>query len=133
MDGKSIDSVSRRIRDAWGPRVKTIDPSAVLELRAELSAVREDSADRWMALADGLTKGEYAQAVSLLIEQNQTTMATRGGAQWIEIRSGRLHVRVRDEQGGLPSGDALADLWRFPYFLNSLLAVTHDLREKRDN
>jgi len=133
MDGKSLDVISSRVREAWGAGVKTISPLDVLGLRAEFATVREDSADRWMAVADNLARGDYAEAVRLVVEQNQATMAARGGAQWVDVRSGRLHVRVRDEQGDLPSSAALADLLRFPYFLNSLLVVTHELRGGSDD
>ena len=55
-------------------------------------------------------------------------MQARGGAAWISEESGKLIVRVRDEQGGLPSRSELSDLWRFPYFLDSMLAITSQLR-----
>jgi hypothetical protein len=65
-----------------------------------------------------------------LIEQNEATMQTRGGAAWISDRQGQLHVRVRDEQANIPEREELKTLWRFPYFLDSLLAITSELRAK---
>jgi hypothetical protein len=130
FDGKTIDLVAKRVQDEWGSRVRTLNISEIKELHAELLGIREDIADRWIRFAEALAQGEYVNAISLLIEQNEATMQTRGGAAWIVIRQGRLHVRVRDEQGTIPPREELATLWRFPYFLDSLLAITSELRAK---
>jgi hypothetical protein len=103
---------------------------AVRALHVELAGIREDIADRWIGFAESLVEGEYAGALRLLIEQNEATMQTRGGVAWIAERQGPLHVRVRDEQGNIPAREELATLWRFPYFLDSLLAITSELRAK---
>ena len=116
--------------DKWGPRVCTINVADVQTLHAEFKDIREDIADRWIKFAESLAQGEYPTALRLLIKQNEATMQVRGGAAWIEDREGRLHVRVRDEQGVIPEREELAALWRFPYFLDSLFAITSELRAK---
>lgn len=125
--GKTIDVVAKRVRDEWGARVQTLNVVDVRALHAELFDIREDIADRWIGFAESLFQGDYESALRLLIEQNEATMQARGGAAWIADRQGRLHVRVRDEQGTLPAREELATLWRFPYFLDSLLAITSEL------
>jgi hypothetical protein len=130
FDGKTIDLVAKRVQDEWGSRVRTLNVPEIRELHAELARIREDIADLLIKFAESLVEGEYVNAISLLIEQNEATMQTRGGAAWIVNRQGRLHVRVRDEQGTIPPREELATLWRFPYFLDSLLAITTELRAK---
>ena len=120
FDGKTVNIVAKRVRDEWGPRVRILNVSDVRALRAELAGIREDIADRWIWFAELLDQGEYARALRLLIEQNEAAMQTRGGAAWISDRGGRLHVRVRDEQGNIPAREelenslAISVLPRFP-------------------
>lgn len=128
FDGKAIDVVAKIVRDQWGPRVQAMNVDTVRELRYEFAEVRQDIASRWVGFAESLAQGDYVSALRLLIEQNETTMQARGGAAWISEESGKLIVRVRDEQGGLPSRNELSNLWRFPYFLDSMLAITSQLR-----
>jgi hypothetical protein len=66
--------------------------------------------------------------VTLLIQQNKAVMQARGGAAWIEEQNGKLRVRVAEERGILPDRKELADLWHFPYFLNSLRSVAFALK-----
>jgi hypothetical protein len=82
-----------------------------------------------VAVAEAFAGGDYGSAVATLVDQNKAVMAGRGGASWIEIHKGTLHVRVRDENGRLPDREQLGDLWRFPYFLDSLRAVGATLEE----
>jgi hypothetical protein len=129
MDGKLADDVLGRLRTAWGSEVATVDLEAFSLLRTEIGADTPDVGDRWVAIAAAFRQGRYAELVDLLIEQNGWVMSRRGGASWIEKRDGRFCVRFRDEQGELPDRKALADLWRFPYFLDSLRNVAAKLRE----
>jgi hypothetical protein len=55
--------------------------------------------------------------------------ARSSAAPWAEERGGKLVVRFRDESGSLPPREGLRDLWRFPYFLDSLRRVTLALKE----
>jgi hypothetical protein len=85
-----------------------------------------------VSIAEALSGGDYGALIELLILQNKTVMAARGGAPWVENRDGRLHVRFRDEHGSLPTREQLPSLWRFPYFLDSLRSVASALRENQD-
>lgn len=130
LDGKSMDSVVKRVREAWGPGLRTVDAQMIRDLRGEISGGDPATGDRWIGIAESISKGDYALLIDLLIEQNQVVMASRGGAPWLEKRGTKLHVRFRDEQGSLPSRDELSTLWRFPYFLDSLRSVAIAVKEK---
>jgi len=128
LDGKSVDSVAERVREAWGKGLRTVNAEAFGDLHGEIEAVNKDSGNRWVSIGKALAGGDYSVLVELLIEQNKDVMGGRGGAPWIEKRKGKLHVRFRDEQGALPHRDKIAELWRFPYFLDSLRSVALALK-----
>ena len=128
LDGKSLESVTKRMDDIWGHGLRIADADAFGELRGEIEAANKDTGDRWVGIGKALAGGEFSTLVELLIEQNKEVMVARGGAPWIETRQGRLHVRFRDEQGALPRRDTISTLWRFPYFLDSLRSVAMALK-----
>jgi len=130
LDGKAPDLVSRRLREAWGGGLRNVHAEAFAELRGEIGAGDGATGERWAGIAAALAAGEYGRLVDLLLAQNAAVMSQRGGAPWIELRSGKLHVRFRDEQGALPDRTELTRLWRFPYFLDSLRSVAAQLESK---
>lgn len=132
LNGKTVESVADRLGSEWGSGLRTVDPSEFCNLHAELGAGDNVTGDRWVRVAESLASGDYKAVLKLLIDQNKSVMATRGGAPWIELRERRFHVRFLDEQGSLPKQTELANLWRFPYFLDSLRIVADTLKEKRD-
>ena len=132
LNGKTINSVVERVGSEWGAGLRSVVPTEFADLHAELGAGDSITGDRWVGIAESLASGDYKAVLTLLIEQNKSVMATRGGAPWIERRGGKLHVRFLDEQGSLPKQTELANLWRFPYFLDSLRIVADTLKEKRD-
>ena len=129
LDGRNVDDVTRRLRDSWGKGLRTVDATAFAELRGEISAGDTTAGERWIGIANAVASGHYGKLIDLLIEQNKTVMDARGGASWIEKRNGKLHVRFRDEQGALPASDQISTKLRFPYFLDSLRAVTATVKE----
>jgi hypothetical protein len=132
LDGEPMKTITGRMESAWGPKVRTIDPGAFSALRVDIGGDDATMADRWIAVAEGLATGDYRSAVTTLVQQNGSVMANRGGAAWIYISGGRFHVRVRDEQGRLPDHEELPELWRFPYFLESIRTVAEALAEDGD-
>ncbi|MEW6688725.1 MAG: hypothetical protein AB1452_06490, partial [Pseudomonadota bacterium] len=115
------------VKGQWGAGLRAIDLAAVKDLKGELAEIRSDTAEHWIGLAESFSAGDYARAIELLIEQNGATMRLRGGAPWIEKRPDGLQVKIRDEQGTLPAREQLKELWRFPYFLDSLWEVTRQV------
>ena len=130
MDGKTTEDIADRLRTAWGAELTWIDLDAFRQLRVEIGAESMEVGNRWVAVAAACRQGHYGDLVDLLIEQNAWVMARRGGVPLMEKRNGRFDVRFRDEQGLLPSREDLADLWRFPYFLDSLRSVAIRLKER---
>jgi hypothetical protein len=131
-DGKTVDSIVKTLREQWGMGLRTIDLEAFRMLKPELQDIagNPEPAKRWMALAEGLATGDYAETIRCAIDQNRHMMKTRGGgAPWISIDQGRLGVRFRDETGRLPAATDLPGLWRFPYFLHSLRVMAIALKE----
>jgi hypothetical protein len=132
FDNKSVGTIVKRLQDQWGTEVRTINVAEFSQLRAEIGGTDSTAGDRWVTTAEALSGGDYGTLIDLLILQNKTVMAARGGAPWVEKRDGKLHVRFRDERGSLPTREQLPSLWRFPYFLDSLRSVAAALQEDQD-
>lgn len=131
-DGKPLASVAGEVTKTWGDRVKGIDVERFRALVPELRAAVGDDlgSERWARVAGALATGDYAQAIRDLIDHNAFVMKQRGaGAPWVELANDRLRVRFRADLAALPERAAMRDLWRFPYFLDSLRAVTAQVRE----
>jgi len=129
-EGQTIDEVGNRIRRQWGARVETVDTDLFVALRAEVANGEDAVGERWVDIAQALIGGDYARVIRRLLGQNQAVMQMRGGAgAWIREENGRLRVQMSDERGALPERTELPTLWRFPYFLNPLVAVAFQLKE----
>jgi hypothetical protein len=120
MEGKTLTKVAERLKDEWGKGVSSVDLMGFDALRAELASDGVEGANRWVDIAAALHGGHYDQLVTLLAQQNQAVMLSRGGVAWLEVANGKLVVRFREEQGRLPAKAELPTLWRFPYFLDAL-------------
>jgi hypothetical protein len=122
--GRKVDELARRVRDQWSAGLRTVDVEGFKDVKDEMTAGDVETGNRWFAIAEALSTGDYRQAIELLARQNATVMRARGGVPWLEFRGDRIEVRYRDERGELPTRRELPHLWRFPYFLGSLRAVT---------
>ncbi len=123
--------VEKLVRGHWGSKIP-IDVAASAELKAEFRQILGDegAAERWINVARALSQGDFADVVQLLVEQNQFVMQARGSAPWVELRSGKLFVRMVD--GALRSLPTAADLLtytRHSYFLSSLWNIGKSLQE----
>lgn len=110
-----LDHVVADLRSSWGDRIDSVDPLAISALPGQ----------EWPRIAETLTHGDYPQLIRTLAERNATVMRERGGAlAWLEVTDqDQLRVRFRDEPADLPTGDEIRELWRFPYFIPSLVSV----------
>lgn len=124
LDGKAVNVMTQRLREKWEKGLRAVDVEEFRAVRPEIGANDAATGDRWVAIAECVATGEYDRLVQLMIEQNRSVMAARGGAPWLELRSGKFHVRFRDEREGIPDRQEAARMWRFPYFLDSLRQVT---------
>jgi len=129
-DGRTIKEVATSIEKQWGEDVLSIDFEALNSMHGQWSGGDTSVGDRWVAIGHAMRSGRFAEVIEYLAQQNSSVMATRGGAAWIENKRGKLIVRFKEVNGKLPARDELGQLWRFPYFLDSLRSVTRVLWEK---
>jgi hypothetical protein len=131
-DGQTVPELARSVRRQWGTSVRTIDPDSTASLETELrdSTGDAETGRRWVKVARALEAGEFDVAITLLMDQNAFVMKARAaGGPWVDLSSGRLRVRFRDENNGeLPDRSELSDLWRHSYFLDSLRTIALALR-----
>ena len=123
LQGKRLKDIANTIRSEWGHGLRTIDPNSFGQLREELGN------ELWVNIAATAAHGDYETLLQLLINQNTEVMNARGGTPWIARSNGSLKVLFQGEQGPLPRRDDIADIWRFPYFLDSLRNVGITLKE----
>lgn len=114
QDGNALETVAGNVASTWGRGLESIWPTAGDVLPPQLKHASE-----------ALRRGDYQATLELLLERNKTVMAERGGsAAWATVGSARkLDVRFREDEGALPSGEAVRTMWRNPYFLPSLWSV----------
>jgi hypothetical protein len=123
--GASLAEVARELSRAWGRRLTIVDAEGLARLEGELSTATRSTATaaRLIEAAARLRAGDYQGALGLLLAHNKSVMEARGGAAWLEERHGRLHVRLRYDEGELPAREQLPYLWRHAYFLDSLRSI----------
>ncbi|MCA9576177.1 MAG: hypothetical protein H6726_00135 [Sandaracinaceae bacterium] len=131
VDGRVAD-VAEAVARTLGDRLSVVDHEGVLGMRTEIARASSGSAADLLAqMALDLAQGDYVGFVERTLRLNALVMAARGGAAWVEIRKGRLHVRLRSERVALPSVSQLPHLWENTYFLNSLKALGAEVMGRR--
>ena len=131
-DGQTLPDVVRLVRRQWGPSVRTIDADDTAGLEGDLrdSTGEPGTGQRWLGIARALASGDFDGALMLLMEQNGFVMKMRAGAApWVDLRDGRISVRLRDDAlGNLPERADLPSFWKHSYFLDSLQTMAVALR-----
>ena len=127
-DGQSVHRIAKTLDQHWNRAFRTTIPAAdVAAWAAEMKGWdgQSDMSARWHDLAESLHGGRYADAIDLLLKQNEDVMQSRAAAApWIRTIDGKLDVRFKDETGGrLPEEAELPHLWRHAYFIESLRDV----------
>jgi hypothetical protein len=127
--GAKVKEVAALLRGKWGAKISHIDAKAVAELKAPIAAATDfETSERWIKIAGVLECGDYEGLVELVLQQNKSVMAGRGGAPWIEESGGKLQVRFKDEREDLYDLKDFGGIWRFPYFFESLRNVAATVR-----
>lgn len=127
-DRQRVAAVAKELESAWGASLGTVDVKGFGFIRPQLAAASGDTlAELWVHLAENLAAGSYAEAIRLVLRINAEVMKSRGGAPWVTDEGGLLRVRFRDDKQRLPTKKELRDLWRNPYFLESLRLVSREL------
>jgi hypothetical protein len=129
FDGRAMTAAVAAVRKAWPARLKLVDRDRFVALAPELAKANESqgATREWVQLADDLAAGCYEDVLPRLLTINGLVMQSRRGAPWVADENGTLRVKYRDGAGDLPPREALGDLWRFPYFLESLHRVVREL------
>ena len=130
-DQAPLSKLVTTMEKQWGSRIGSVNVDGFQKLDGELLAATRDQplADTWQQLAQGLANGHYIQVNQSLAHINRVVMQARGGAPWVEIRDEMWIVRQQTESGKLPKYEQLAELWTFPYFLDSLRQVARSCAE----
>jgi hypothetical protein len=119
----STEKIVQHIRTIWGPSVRTINVDAVKSISAELGGDSNEAGARWVKIAQCMANGDYGVLIDLVVEQNRTVMAARGGNPWVVKAGKKLDIRFRDDDVVLPDKSKLSSLWQFPYFIDSLHSI----------
>lgn len=127
VDAK-VSDIIKRISEVWGKGLGSIDIAAVRGLRDGLGGGDQTAGYRWVKIAEALTVGGYNEALEMILDQNRDVMLARGGSPWIVRDGDRLDVRFQGEARDLPRRADLVNLWRFPYFLDSLRKIGFEIK-----
>ena len=127
-DGQTIDKIANEIRQAWGAKLRNIDPAAFAQVLETLHEEVETSARaRLMQLAISLAEGDYQKALEVLVAQNQAVMKSRGGSAWVTLKGETISVGFKENAGVLPARANLPLLWMNSYFLNALKMIGYQV------
>lgn len=125
--GQAPADIAAKIRDQWGTFVPNLADPLDDILREIIGIVGTDLGAVMQKCDQALGAGAYENAIGAILEWNKRIMAGRKAAPWIQLSSGKLDVRYRGQERGLPGGDALPELWRNPYFIDTLKSIAHQL------
>ncbi len=128
QNGQTIDEVAGVLKKELGS-LNHLDPVAFRQALGTMKDIEADIQTRLVGLAEALQAGSYAQAIELMLEQNEAVMKGRGGAAWIRLKNRELEVRFKDERESrkLPERDELPNLWINTYFIDSLKSIGYQL------
>jgi hypothetical protein len=119
-----MERVAEEVHGTWGPGLKHLQPNKIEDLRPQIRDASDDkTVDRLVQMATSLRGGDYRTFMTTAAAQNAAVMGQRGGAPWWSLEKGRIHVRLRAEEGALPPRNELGALWTNSYFINSLKTV----------
>lgn len=129
QDGQEPALLASTLTSRWGSRLGHLEHAPVDDLLPE---IREFAGDEIAAALKRthlvLVSGDYGEAIDALLDWNQLVQQGRKAAPWVRMgENGTLDVRYRGREEELPDGNELPALWRHPYFIDSLKAVTNQL------
>ncbi len=129
--GQRPRDLAEALSDHLGRSVPHLGDMPFTEIAPEIEhAVGADITGVMRRCDSALVAGQYDQVVRALLKWNELVMAARKAAPWIRLASGRLEVRYRGNERELPDRKQLKTLWRNSYFIDSLKAVTQQLRRR---
>jgi hypothetical protein len=127
-DGQSQEKVASEIRQAWGPKLRTVNPIQFAEVLDRFpGGLDVSTCNRLKELGNSFAEGNYGRSLELLIEQNRAVMQARGGLAWIEIKNKVISVSFKENAGPLPAREDIPILWTNSYFLNALKTIGYQI------
>lgn len=131
-DQREVNDVIVSIQNKWGKIFKHIDiPEFINIIQTLDDTLTSESMSNLINLAESLSKGNYESTIKNLIERNKIVMNDRGGNEWIKIHQNKLDVRFLEETGSLLNKKELHELWRHPYFINSLKIIGNRIQNSQ--
>jgi hypothetical protein len=121
-DRKTLDDVVAECAEEWDEPLHFAAMANDSVLAAPVGEVYPgpDVPKALAAVRDALVVGDWRAAVLGVIELNGITMRRRKGAPWIELRDGKLDVRLGDEMASLPRLDDVERELLHSYYLDPL-------------
>lgn len=128
QNGQSLREVAKRVASTWR-RPPELSRDCLESMRGDIAAASwDESAKRWLDLADLLINADYPRFLETLIEANMDVMQKRNGsAAWLTVDSGLLRVRMADETEELRPVTEVEEMWRSTFFINSLWAISREV------
>lgn len=126
---RTPEQVGKGVRELWGRKLPHVRRSSFDPLVAEVESVVGPSQCSCICrVHDAFVSGDYTEAVRGVLEWNAEVMSNRQGAPWARVSDrGKVDVRFRGSERGIPCKSELPQLWENSYFLDSLKALTRDL------
>jgi hypothetical protein len=129
LNGKTVDSIVERMENAWGDGLESINPNKFSQMCKILEPIEENTRTRWIKISLAAATGSYKELMELLVEQNKSVMNLRGSVgSWIDIEDGFFKVHFREEEIDLIPKEQIWNIWRFPYFLDSVRNMAQTLK-----
>lgn len=128
--GKRINELVSQLETRWGTQVPNIDYDGLHSLVPEITnSVNAQISNAINKCCLGLAKGDYKMALNALLAWNKEAMLGRKAGPWVRVNErGFVEVRYRGTDQLLPEREALPNLWRNSYFIDSLKHVSLQLR-----
>lgn len=128
-DGSPLTSVAQAINDLWGRELPLVNRDLSSILPMVQSAGGQDFASHLQQANKALTDGDYVEAISAVVQWNESVMQSRGSSGWVGSRNGKIVVKLRNQNPNLPDPEEPRFGWTNSYFMTSLRDVTFQLKD----
>ena len=124
-------NVAATLGERWGGSIPHLDEDRFGEIRGSIAELVGESITEHMAgVHAALLSGKYEVAIRHLLDWNRLVMQSRSAAAWVRLDDReKLDVRYRGIERELPTAEAMASLWRYSYFIDSLKALVAQTAE----
>jgi hypothetical protein len=120
--------VAKYVRKLWGARLPNMTsefPTLVAEIR---SVAGPEVTAQLVEFQRAISARDYKASIDALFSWNKAVMTGRKAAPWASLSDqGKIDVRFRGSEWGMPERSQLPTLWHNGYFLDSLKVITAEL------